>query len=168
MPIYSHEVSAGLRRSVAALPVFGSAATNTVVLGVTIVLVVVAITLIFGPDPSDGRAAGARRAVRCVVYSLPVVFVLLYVFAGSVAATVEGGAAAQLSALMTGPTHEVRPRLDAYGGAPVPAYGGAPAPALHNPAGVPAPAPLAPTGGAGTAGTTISARLAQIENSLGA
>jgi hypothetical protein len=155
MPIYSHEVSSGLRRTVTALPVFGSAATNTVVLGSAIVLVVVAITLLFGPSPDDGRGAAARRAVRCIVYALPVVLVLLYVYGGSIAATVEGGAAPQLAALMTGPAHEVRPRIDYATGMPMPA------PDMPPPV-----APLAPMPAVNSAETTVSARLAQIENSL--
>lgn len=153
MPIYGHEVSAGLRRSVAALPVFGSAATNTVVLGVAIVLVVVAICMVFGmPQEGKGAGATARRVIRCIVYSLPVVLVLLYVFAGSVAATVEGGAAADINDLIAGPVRsDVRPRgdLDA------PLVPGALAPPR------PEPAPLP------SAATSVSAQLARIEADLG-
>jgi hypothetical protein len=89
------------------------------------------------------------------VYALPVVLVLLYVYGGSIAATVEGGAAPQLAALMSGPAHEVRPRIDYATGMPMSA------PDMPPPV-----APLAPMPAVNSAETTVSARLAQIENSL--
>lgn len=131
MPIYTHEVAGGLRRGVAAIPVFGSAATNTLVLGGTIILVVVAICFVFGGG--DTTAARVRAIVRCCVYSLPPVVLLLYVYAGSVAAGVEGAAAGDVMRFLDEPVPEVAPRRTGAGEEPIaPRPDAAPLPAASS------------------------------------
>lgn len=109
MPIYSHEVSRGLRRGVAAMPLFGSAATNTIVLGLLIIMIVVAICILFAVSPpglGGSRSSMARYAIKCAVYATPAVLLLLYVYAGSIAAVTEGAGAGDVAHFVT-----AQPRL---------------------------------------------------------
>jgi hypothetical protein len=164
MPIYTHEIKSSLRRGVTALPLFGSAATNTLVLGLLIVLVVVAICVIFvklPPGMGEGKAGTARYITRCAIYATPAVLLLLYVYSGAIAATVEGAGAADVADFVgTAP----RMRQDVAAG-------------RGNSAAFPVPSPtertcgaedptFRPTANSAGGSSSISAQLATIERNL--